>query len=238
MAWNDLAANQGVSFDSLRSAVVAGLFQVIGTLDPSAKIMTKAEALAAVALDTSNATLSPKSSNQLVMKRDFTSSVNLPYSYTLRYTAYVSKFGSFEGWPSSGDACVATTYLTMTVYSSSSSLGAGVVLYGTATGGAIKPDGIFAGLNIPAGYRYFFCPTTAQWIYSDTISTPSNGMVIGSVGVCAACKEYYNNTGSPITVYPNDCNGNPMGAVTVDPGQSICAQEGTVGGWLIEIGNC
>lgn len=56
-----------------------------------------------------------------------------------------------------------------------------------------------------------------------------------------ACKEYLNNTSSPIEgVSYVDCGGGSVVNKTVDPGQSICAQEGTLigGGFLTELGNC
>ena len=55
------------------------------------------------------------------------------------------------------------------------------------------------------------------------------------------CDELYNNTVSAITgVDYTDCLGNILVNQTIEPGNSICAQQGTVsgGGFLTNLGNC
>lgn len=65
----------------------------------------------------------------------------------------------------------------------------------------------------------------------------------GNVGSGKNCQGYYNNTSNPIGgVNYVHCNGDVITDATVDGGQSICAQPGTLYGgdsaYLTPIGNC
>jgi hypothetical protein len=76
-------------------------------------------------------------------------------------------------------------------------------------------------------------PTSATPTPTPSI-TPTNAVL---------CDDMFNNTGNPLTgISYTDCNGTPFTNATVNPGDSICVQQGTLGGgdsgFLINLGNC
>ena len=82
-------------------------------------------------------------------------------------------------------------------------------------------------------------PTTTTT--TTTVEPPPPTTTTTTTSTPVLCDEYYNNTASPITgVDYTDCNGTILVNQTVDPGQSICAQQGSVsgGGFLINLGSC
>lgn len=150
------------------------------------------------------------------------------YTFTI-YTSATHP-GSY-GWYTANEACTGTRLYPLTVYSSSSSLTVGSTLY-------FLSGGVYYPLQVN-----LFVGQTELWIFNGTGGYPirltsDTSNVIAQVGTCITCKEYYNPQSYTVICYPNDCNGNAMGTVYVDPGQSICAQEGTAGFELIDIGNC
>lgn len=150
------------------------------------------------------------------------------YSFTI-YTS-ANHPGSY-GWDTAAEACNGTRSYPLTVYSSSSSITVGSTLY-------LLSGGVYYPLQVN-----LFVGQTQLWIFDGTGSKPirltsDTSNVIAETGTCIACKEYYNPQSYTVVCYPNDCNGNAMGAVYVDPNQSICAQEGTAGFELIDIGFC
>ena len=65
----------------------------------------------------------------------------------------------------------------------------------------------------------------------------------GNIGEGPGCVEYYNNTSEPIAeISFVSCSGQVLSNHVVDPGQSICIQEGTLGGeasaFLQRLGSC
>jgi hypothetical protein len=84
--------------------------------------------------------------------------------------------------------------------------------------------------------------TTTTSSTSSTTSTSSTSTTTTTT-TAAPCDDYYNNLGTPMVgINYTDCNGTPVTAATVNPGQSICVQPGTLSGGdsglLILLGNC
>lgn len=153
------------------------------------------------------------------------------HSCTSLYTFTIYKAANHypQGWSSASAACSGSRDVAWTVVSSSSTLGVGSSLY-TLQSGVYIPWNLIT----DPGYLWAFDGTGNKPIRM----TANESNVIAEVGTCISCKEYYNPQSYTVVCYPNDCNGNAMGTVYVDPNQSICAQEGTAGFELIDIGNC
>jgi hypothetical protein len=73
MSWAGLANNQTVSFNNLQNAVSSGIFVAKTTIPTSNEQITKADADTYVYINTSFASYSAKSSNQLVVKSNLQS---------------------------------------------------------------------------------------------------------------------------------------------------------------------
>jgi hypothetical protein len=76
-----------------------------------------------------------------------------------------------------------------------------------------------------------------------TTSTSSTTTTTTTTAPPPACTEYYNNTPGDLNdIGYTGCDGTPYNNVTVGSGQSICAQDGTVGGpdagFLTILGSC
>lgn len=83
MAWSDLSALQLVSFNNLKNACDTGVFIAKTTIPATNEIITKADANTYATIDTSNATYAAKSSNQLISKRDLTTTFVFDADYIL-----------------------------------------------------------------------------------------------------------------------------------------------------------
>jgi hypothetical protein len=98
MAFSDLASNQAVSFTNAQSS--GAPLKPGQSHTTSDEIMTKSDLTTKYNVLTSNSTLSPKSSNQTVAKRDFT---NVLYCNAATFT--------HTGWQQGGTAsCGQTEY--------------------------------------------------------------------------------------------------------------------------------
>ena len=141
------------------------------------------------------------------------------YSFTI-YTSATHP-GSY-GWYTANDACTGTRSYPLTVYSSSSTLTTGSTLY-------FLSGGLYYPLQVN-----LFVGQTELWLYDGSGAKPfrltsDSSNVIAAVGSCITCTEYYNFQTYDILVYYNDCNGNATSS-WIGPGQSWCAQDGTVTG--------
>lgn len=68
--WSSIASNKIITDTDLSQAVTAGIFVAKTSIPQTNKGLTKARAISYVYLNTSNTTYAPKTSNQLVAKRD------------------------------------------------------------------------------------------------------------------------------------------------------------------------
>lgn len=129
----------------------------------------------------------------------------------------------------------------------------------------------YNGATIPEGgdtILYYSCTTgefqnivlsngdpTGNFCNCDSIGNPSslNGTMLTQIGICTtttttttpppSCTDYYNNTGGTLNgINYTDCAGTPLTNQSVAPGQSFCAQDGSVNGgdsgFLITLGPC
>lgn len=80
MAWNDLANNQTISFTNLKDGVNTGVLSQKAAIPTSNEQITKADANTYVNIDTSFAPYASKASNQLVVKSNLKSIVNVVFT--------------------------------------------------------------------------------------------------------------------------------------------------------------
>jgi hypothetical protein len=123
MAWGDLASNQMVSYNDASSG---GFTLKPGqTNSSSPQCMTKNDAFTKYNLATTSNT-NTVASNQLMRKDYWTAATVLPYSYTLYYQTQADV--SLFGFTTSSAACSSVSP-SITVYSSSSTIAAGMALF-------------------------------------------------------------------------------------------------------------
>ena len=123
MAWGDLLGNQMVSYTD---ATGGGFTIKPGKTNPGTpQCMTKAQAFDMYYLQTTSNT-NTVASNQLMRKDYWTAATLLPYSYTLYYWSIADV--SLYGFTTGSEAC-AETVKFITVYSSSSTITAGMGLF-------------------------------------------------------------------------------------------------------------
>jgi hypothetical protein len=123
MAWGDLASNQMVSY---ADATSGGFTIKPGQTNPGTlQCMTKSQAFDMYYLQTT-ANTNTVASNQLMRKDYWTAATVLPYSYTLYYSVQADV--SLFGFTTSSAACSSVSP-SITVYSSSSAIAAGMALF-------------------------------------------------------------------------------------------------------------
>lgn len=140
MAWIDVQPEQMVSFND---ALTGGFVLRDGQTNPGGnKCMTKDNALTTYCLEPTN--MSSLANNQLAKKSLWEPKPLLSYSYTLKYSYFDD---SPRGFSTSAESCSATT--SMTVYSNSNVIAAGLALY-KDTCGSVPLDATVwnSGLNV------------------------------------------------------------------------------------------
>lgn len=84
--WSSIAANEIITRAELDAAITASIFVRKSTFTIDNKCVTKAEANSYIYLDASNTFYSPKTSNQLIAKRDLTACNSTPNFVSQAYT--------------------------------------------------------------------------------------------------------------------------------------------------------
>jgi hypothetical protein len=187
MSWSALASNQCVSCNNLQNAVDTSVFVLKNTIPASAKQITKAEAESYVYIDT----ITGKASNQLVVKSNLTAATALPYSYTLYFDFNDGNF--YVGFDTSGEACLATN--SITVYSSSSTIGIGTALYADAYG----TEPILASCID----QIYFKITGTYITFQPSAPLQGDGYIINSIGTCSLDKYLTISSGLYPVTGPN-----------------------------------
>lgn len=88
--WSSIVANEIITRAELDAAITASIFTRKIAFVADDKCLTKAEANSYIYLDSSNAFYSPKTSNQLIAKRDLTACNSTPNFVSQLYTTCVS----------------------------------------------------------------------------------------------------------------------------------------------------
>ena len=203
MSWAGIASNQCVSFNNLQDAVNTSVFTLKNTIPVSLKQITKLEAGFYVNIDQGFAPYAGKTSNQLVVKSNLIAATPLPYSFTLYYD-YIDANSTYIGYTTSGAACAATTP-SITVYSSSSTIVVGAVLY-------VDPCGYdpFYGNSYSGGYPYFKIGSSYITFEEYSPALPAVGNVIRTIGSCGPV--YYTYVVRP---------SNNLGTICTDPSYTV-----------------
>jgi hypothetical protein len=232
MSWSGIASNQCVSCENLQDAVTNGIFTLKNTIPSSTpakyKQITKAEANNYVNLDSSYAPFAAKSFNQLVVKSNLQPCTNLPYSYTLVYY-YQDGDPNYVGYLTSAEACAATS-LTVTVYSSSSTIGVGTALYFDSCGTEPINASATSYLYFKIGGNY----VTFQALYPGY----GTGHIINSVNDCGGGLATINiatNISLDIQLYQSTMTVNGVGVTNISgvnpnsPGNGGSVQTNQIG---------
>jgi hypothetical protein len=229
MSWAGIASNQCVSRNNLQDAVNNGVFTLKNTIPAGTRQITKAEANNYVNLDSSYAPFAAKSFNQLVVKSNLQACINLPYSYTLVYQ-YDDGPGYLAGYTTSSAACGATS-VTITVYSSSSSITAGTALYYDSCGSDQLSAESYLG-----SYAYF--KIGSNYITFENNSGSGLGYVVRTVNDCGGGLATINiatNISLDIQLYQSTMTVNGVGVTNISgvnpnsPGNGGSVQTNQIG---------
>lgn len=183
MSWAGIASNQCVSRNNLQDAVTTGVFTLKNTIPAGTKQITKNEAAYYVNLNTAYSPFAAKANNQLVVKSNLQACTNLPYSYTLYYFYDDGDPQLWiAGFPNTTDACNAVSE-SLTVYSSSSSIGVGASLFSDSCG-TIQLTTVSSGNT----YQYYKIGTS--YITFSNVGGVTN--TINSIGACSVTAYSYN----------------------------------------------
>lgn len=175
MSWAALASNQCVSCNNLQNAVDTSVFVLKNAIPVSTKQITKAEAENYVYINA----IPSKASNQLVVKSNLTAASLLPYSYTLYF--YFNDDIALVGFNTSAGACAATAN-SITVYSSSSTIGIGTALYYDAYGTeSLVASTAGTGCSGDNYYRI----GTSYITFQPRYALQCDGYIIDSIGTCS-----------------------------------------------------
>lgn len=192
MSWASKSTNDWLTKLDIAEGISAGALTAIGS-GPSGKSnsdwVTRAEVLAWVQMGSSY-----YSSSDWATKGGVTSNaLNLPYSFTVYY---FSPHSNYQCWATKADACAHSPAASITIYSASSSITAGAVLYA------------YDGTNFYPR-TWSTNGNTSYWLYDGTGSKPFKMVSAGSVttstvdttDTCSTPYYYYDGE------YWADCSG-------------------------------
>jgi hypothetical protein len=173
MAWSDLATNQTISFNNLQDAVNTGYLYALTTIPTGLEQITKSDASTYVSIDTSHASYSAKSSDQLVTKS------NIKPSFQNSATFYYNVVHPFwAGWDTDTDACnnYSTGYSGTVNWNGA--LGIGTLVF--------IPNCTLDVSSLP--YYVMYDGTTAYWVtFIDEYYDPTTGSCAYSVTDIDTC---------------------------------------------------
>ena len=188
MNWVDVASNQCFSGNTLQNAVTNGYFVLKSSIPANGKMITKDEAYSYVYINA----IPSKASNQLVVKSNLTAATALAYSYTLYFD--FNDVNAYVGFDTSGGACSATN--SVTVYSSSSTIGIGTALYSDLYG-TERLIASTAGTGC-SGDNYF--KIGGNFItFEPNAALQCDGYIIDSIGTCSTTTTTTTTTSTTTT---------------------------------------